>query len=382
MQNSRKARLGGLAGLQDPAVMNRRAGRREGVSRGRGPRPETPAPTGDAWQDVATAVQTWRKIYTRQILLEKGAAFHSQLFHIARRLVRMTEETAKPNAERLREYRQSNLESLQQLLFSEAPIYQDLEIVKLADSLSMYMEQAGAEDELVRKVLAGKSPRERAAQLVKGTTLIDVAVRRKLAEGGLAAIKSSRRPDDPIGPAGRWTLAGHPKDLRRGGRGADAPGLRQDRQRAVRNFRNGRVSRRHVHVATRLRRGPRIYGAWPTDPALDDNRGALPGCGRARQPGSVCPARSLDGTQGPPRPGTPLNFVSTADIIGGNSGSPVVNRQGQFVGIIFDGNLQSLVWDFVYTDKEGRAIAVHSAAIEEALRRVYDAGPLADELGR
>ncbi len=79
---------------------------------------------------------------------------------------------------------------------------------------------------------------------------------------------------------------------------------------------------------------------------------------------------------------TPLNFVSTADIIGGNSGSPVVNRQGEFVGIIFDGNLQSLVWDFVYDEKEGRAIAVHSPAIEEALRRVYGAAALAEELGK
>ena len=106
----------------------------------------------------------------------------------------MAEEDGKPNAERLREYRQSNRESLEQMLFSEAPIYDDLETLKLADGLSMFVTEAGADNELVVKVLDGKSPRDRAAELIQGSRLKDVAVRRELAKGGKAAIEASKDP--------------------------------------------------------------------------------------------------------------------------------------------------------------------------------------------
>jgi hypothetical protein len=103
----------------------------------------------------------------------------------------------------------------------------------------------------------------------------------------------------------------------------------------------------------------------------------------AQEHGSVAPFELPESwlkNKGRLDPSTPFNFVSTADIIGGNSGSPVVNRAGEVVGLIFDGNIQSLVLDFVYTDKQARATSVHSSAIVEALRKVYDAGELADEL--
>ena len=121
----------------------------------------------------------WRTIHLKKMLLEDNSAMDSRLFDIAREVLRFADETAKPNAERLREYRESNLESLKQELYSTAPIYDDLETIRLADGLARYMELAGADDPLVVKVLDGKSPRERAAQLVRGTKLKDVAVRKQ-----------------------------------------------------------------------------------------------------------------------------------------------------------------------------------------------------------
>src|SRR5271157_5516612 len=195
IQNSRKAQIGRLAGLQDPAVMEakqtaekvlRDAVESDAALRGS---------AGPAWNDVAAALKTLRTIRKNVLLLEEGRAFRCHQFQIARTLLRMAEEDGKPNADRLREYRQSNRESLEQMLFSEAPIYDDLETLKLADALSLFITEAGANNQLVVKVLNGKSPRDRAAELIRDTQLKDVAVRRELAKGGKAAIEAS---DDPM----------------------------------------------------------------------------------------------------------------------------------------------------------------------------------------
>src|SRR5262249_14753015 len=122
-------------------------------------------------------------------------AFNSELFTIARMLVRLSDESTKPNAQRLREYGEAGLDSLKQQLFSEAPIYPDLETAKLADSLGYLIEQAGAENWLVKQMLADMSPAARAAQLVSGTKLADVEFRKQLADGGRSAVESS---DDPM----------------------------------------------------------------------------------------------------------------------------------------------------------------------------------------
>src|SRR5262249_51148068 len=127
-------------------------------------------------------------------LLEAGSGFNSDLFSIARRLVRAGDERARPNAQRLREYSEANLETLQEQLFSAEEIYDQFEVVKLADGLTWMAGELGYNNPTVKKVLAGKAPVERARELVKGTKLKDVAVRKKLYEGGKEAIADSKDP--------------------------------------------------------------------------------------------------------------------------------------------------------------------------------------------
>ena len=382
VQNARKAQIGRLAGLQDPAVMAAKQAAEKSLREAVAADASLQAAAGGAWNEVAAALKTLRTIRKSVLLLEEGRAFRCRQFMLARTLVRMAEEDAKPNVERLREYRQSNRESLEQLLFSEAPIYDDLETVKLADGLSMFVTEAGADNELVVKVLDGKSPRDRAAELIQGTRLDKVAARRELAKGGQAAVAASQDPMIQLallvdGPArkARRTLEEQ----------VDEP-LRQAYAK--------------IAKARFAASGAEVYpdATFTLRLAFGEVKGYTD-LGQVQPPWTTLGGAYVHASEHHNRPpfnlpprwlkrkdslnlGTPFNFVSTADIIGGNLGSPVVNRQGQFVGIIFDGNLDSLVWDFIYTDKVGRAIAVHSAAIEETLRKLYGAGRLADELGR
>ncbi len=382
VQNSRKAQIGRLAGLQDPAVMKEKQAAEKVLRDAVAADPSLGKTTGSAWNDINAALKTLRSIRKNVLLLEEGRAFHCHQFMLARTLVRMAEEDGKPNAERLREYRQSNRESLEQMLFSEAPIYDDLETIKLADGLSMFVTEAGADNDLVVKVLDGKSPRDRAAELIQGSRLKDVAVRRELAKGGKAAIEAS---NDPMI---RLALL------------VDGPARKARRTREEQVDEPLRQAYAKIAKARFAVGGTEVYpdATFTLRLAFGEVKGyselgqpqppwtTLGGAYQHaaehhnREPFNL-PKRWLKGKD-QLNLATPLNFVSTADIIGGNSGSPVVNRKGQFVGIIFDGNLESLVWDFVYTEKVGRAIAVHGAAIQETLRKLYDAGPLADELGK
>jgi hypothetical protein len=292
----------------------------------------------------------------------------------------MAEETAKPNSERLREYAEAGLDSLKQQLFSEAPIYAELETIKLADSLSFLMELIGADNDLVKQILAGKSPTDRAAELVAGSRLADVKYRKQLA--GLS-LESLRASDDPMirlailvdGPARnlRKTYDEKIDEPMRQAYGKIAQvGFQIDGQDTYPDatftlrLAFGQV-KGYSNLGEQLPPWTTIGGAFEHSAAHDHKE-------PFELPESWRQHKNQLNLQ------TPFNFVSTADIIGGNSGSPVVNREAELVGLIFDGNLESLVLDFAYSDEKARATSVDSRAIIESLRKVYDAGALADEL--
>lgn len=382
IKNSRKARLGGLEGLQDPAILRAKAADEAALRKAFAEVAKSAKIKGDPWAEVAAAIAAWEKILTRYDLLEGGSGFRCESFAIARGLLRLAAESEKPNAERLREYRESNLASLKQQLFSEAPIYDDLEQLKLADALSYLAEMLGFDDPLVQKALAGKSPQQRAAELIAGTKVKDPTVRKKLSEGGLKAIEAAHDPMIELA----MLIDPESRKLRKEYEANVEEPLRQ----AYAKIAKARFAMSGASVYPDATFTLRL--AFGQVKGYDEN-------GRRRPPWTTIGgafAWSAEHHNHPPfeLPAswlkakdrldleTPLNFVSTADIIGGNSGSPVVNRKGEVVGLIFDGNLSSLVWDFVFNDATGRALAVDCRGIVEALRKVYSAGALADELGK
>ena len=379
-QNSRKARLGMLAGLQDPTLIGQKAAAETAFREAVAKDARIKEAVGDAWGEVDSGLAVWREIHNRRGLLENGWAFNSQLFDIARAILRQAEETAKPNPDRLREFRESNLESLAQRIFSEAPIHPDLETVKLADSLGMFVELAGAGNPLVKKVLAEKSPRDRAAELVTGSKLTDVAFRRKLAEGGLQAILAS---DDPMIQLAR-TVDKPARHYRKIYEEKVEEPLRQAYSRIA----NARFSLHgtdnYPDATFTLRLAFGVVSGYTElgqpIPPWTTIGGAYEHAQRhGYKPPFALPQSWLD-RKDKLDLATPFNFVSTADIIGGNSGSPVVNRRAEVVGLVFDGNLHSLVWDFAFGQEKGRATSVHSSAIVEALKSVYQAQALVSEL--
>ncbi len=379
VQNSRKALDGRLAGLLSPELFAAKVAA-ETEFQARLTNQSEFAEARSAYAKIAEATRIMGAQATRHGLLEGAQAFNCESFGLARTLLRAGAEQPKPNGERLREFSDSGKQSLELELFSEKPIYADLEILMLADALTHLAGKLGAADPLVQRILAGQSPRERAAELIQQTKVRDVAFRKQLYAGGAAAVTAA---NDPMIELARL-VDGEARALRQV---ADDQGeVKQQAHAAISRARNALLGTTGYPDATftlRLAFGTvkgyaeegREVAPFTTLASLyerADEMNRLP-------PFDLPPL--WDKRKSRLNLKTPYNFVSTCDIIGGNSGSPVVNRAGEFVGIIFDGNLQSLPWDYAFSDKQGRATSVHSAAILEALHQVYGAKELARELG-
>jgi Peptidase S46 len=391
-QNFRKECDGMLAGLLDPETLHRISKKENGLKSAAGGDARF-SNVAESYTQIRNAIYSdpgnmlkymfYENLNARTSVVDAVQAsplgFYSQLFRIARALVRATDERQKPNEKRLPEYRDSARPALELALFSEAPIYDDFEIMTLTDSLTSLVSSYGVDDPVVRDLLRGKSPHERAYELVKGTRLKVVQFRHQLYDGGAATVSDAADPMIEFARAADKTA----RQAREAMEEQDEAANRAYAEIAKAKF--GLEGAKFAPDATfTLRLSYGTVEGYEEDgkaiPAFTEFAGLYQRADQHenRLPFQV-PSRWID-KRAAIDPKTPFNFVTTADTVGGNSGSPVVNRNGDFVGIIFDGNIQSLTWDYLYSDKQARSVAVDSRAIVEALKNVYEVPALVSEL--
>src|SRR5882724_3033073 len=387
-QNNRKRYDGYLGGLLDPQIWSALKAREQKLRDAivRDPKFKSTTSAYDRIKRAQAEIAKNAPLYNyleqeRPVTIgyRGPRALSGNLFKYARLLTRSIDERVKPNGERISQFRDSARESLELELFSTEPIYDDYEILRLTDSLTDFASQFGTDNSLVQKVLSGKSPHARAVELVSGTKLKDVAVRKDLYGKDAAALQAAH---DPMLDLAR--LIDRPaRDARKIYDAQDEIKKQAYSEIAKARFAIEGTSN-YPDATFTLRLSYGTVRGYEQDrkqiPAFTDFTGLYQrSAEHDNKPPFDLPQRWID-KKANLNLSTHFDFVSDADIIGGNSGSPVVNKSNEFVGIIFDGNIQSLVLDCIYTDIKARAVSVDSAAITEALRKVYDAKALADEL--
>ena len=376
LENSQKAYIGRLEGLQDKAVFTKKQQEEADFRQRVAANPAWQAKYGGAWGDIEAA-QARRKELLIPNLFRR---LDSQLGLYAVQLVQYVAEVKKPDGERLPAFHESQLDSLRYRLLSPAPIYPEMEKARLAGALEQSLTELGPNDEWIKTVMNGRTPAQVAADLIDHTKLRDPAVRKALLEGGQAAIAASNDPlivlARKMDPINRQMTKAQEDNVQSV---VDQAG---EKLGEARFLVYGKDSYPDATFTLRL-----SYGAVASYPmngtiappkttfyGLYDRAAGFDNSGPFFLPSRYAEGRNkLDLS-------TPLNFVASCDIIGGNSGSPVINRNAELVGLIFDGNIESLAGDFLYEGEKNRAVAVHSAAMVEALRKLYNAGKLADEL--
>ena len=376
-ENSQKRLIGFLAGSRDPSIMRVKQAQERKLRAAIENDPKLRREYGQVWAQAAGALKAYASLQKRYAMLETGAITGSDLFGHARNIVRLGQESAKPNGERLREFTDAALPAVERRLYSQAPISGQLEIAVIAEYFGALAKALGPDDPLVKAVLAGKSPVEAAGNYVKSSKLGDLTERRRLAANREAVascddgmIRLARLIDGParsvrkqyednvdaVLTAAKSRIAQARFTLHGANEYPDATGTL-------------RLSYGVVKGYTR-KDGKRI--PWATNFAGLYERAT--GQDPYKLPGRWLEAKSRLNLS------TPFNFAGTTDTHGGNSGSPTVNAKGEIVGILFDSNLEKLPNEFVYTDTESRSVHVASQGIVEALRVVYKADGLLKEL--
>jgi hypothetical protein len=382
IENSLKATVGYQSGLLDKALMEKKLKDEQTLRAAVAKNADLEKEFGGAWDDVAAAEKAYASFYKPMVFFERASGFYTTYFTIARNIVRLAMEKPKPNADRLREYRDAGLPSVERAILSPAPVYDEFERLKLSDSLAQLQEELGDWQE-TKWILGGRPPQDVARELVSGTKLKDIAFRKKLVEGGLEAVYQSPDPMIKLAllvdPVSRGLRARYEKEV-------DAVETLNGARIAQVLFKLEGTSIPPDATGT-LRLSFGVVKGYAENgkkvPFETTFAGMYEKSDRAGNKDPYVLPESFLRNRTAVRPATPINFVSTADSIGGNSGSPLVNRKGELVGVLFDGNIESLPTRFVYEDKISRSVMVHGQGIIEALLKVYDAKPLVDEiLGR
>jgi hypothetical protein len=380
IQNSLKVYRGQIAGLKDPKLMVLKRADEDRLRKSIAANPDRQKMYGDAWDAIAKAHQAYPSYIKERRIFDQAGGFNTAMFGYARTLVRLAAESAKPNAERLPEFTDARRASLELGLYSPAPIHDDFEKLKLADSLSFMVELLGGDNTLVKQILNGKTPEARAAELIDGTKLKDVAFRKELAAGGSKAIEAST---DPMIVLAR-TIDSKARELRKRFESEVTGVERTNYSKIARAKFDTEGTKLYPDATFTLRLSYGVVKGY-----MENGKKVAPFTTLGGLYDRAAGFKSQFPYNLPPRwtekksavnLSTQFNFVSTNDIIGGNSGSPTINKNGELVGLIFDGNIQSLVGDFIYDESVNRAISVDVRAMQEVLRKVFDANEIADEL--
>lgn len=380
VQNGLKVYRGQLAGLKDPSLLARKQKEEDALRKSVAANPERQKMYGDAWDAIAKAHETYPSYIRERRIFDQAGGFNSTLFNFARALVRLAAENQKPNAERLSEYTDARRASLELSLYSPAPIHEDFEKLKLTDSLSFMVELLGADHPLVKQVLDGKTPEARANELITGTKLKDPAYRKELAAGGAKAIEDST---DPMIVVAR-TIDPKAREMRKRFESEVIGVERANYAKIARALFETEGTGLYPDATFTLRLSYGAVAGYMEDgkkvPPFTTLGGLFARSDQfKRQFPYNLPQRWYDKKSSLDL-STPFNFVSTNDIIGGNSGSPTINQNRELVGLIFDGNIQSLVGDFMYDGSVNRAISVDSRGMLEVMKKVFNANDIVGEL--